>query len=210
MKIHEYSCSIHAACHRTDVDGETCVTHGSVWIGKSIQVSAELIAGASDSKWIKMMITDVMLSNVQKFCQLITDVNDSSGFFIRLSSLCHPFVNSFILKPRVASDRVMLTDAKLLQCFQLKQRDQRVKPRTPIAKVDASNVASHKPVYKWNWTHWTHAKRIQKSNNVKYCWKLFWILVKSLLPRPPVILAPRVVVAVRTAVALLAAQVVPK
>lgn len=65
-----------------------------------------------------------MFSNVQNLCQLITDVNDSSGFFIRLSSLCHPFVNSFILKPRVASDRVMLTDAKL-QCFQLKQRDQR-------------------------------------------------------------------------------------
>ena len=161
-----------------------------------------------------------MFSNVQNLCQLITDVNDSSGFFIRLSSLCHPFVNSFILKPRVASDRVMLTDAKL-QCFQLKQRDQREsilnrnesyvsEARTPIAKVDASNVASHKPVYKWNWTHWTHAKSIQKSNNVKYCWKLFWILVKSLLPRRPVILAPRVVVAVRTAVALLAAQVVPK
>ena len=67
---------IPAACHRTDVDGETCVTHGSVWIGKSIQVGAELIAGASECS-----------KNLQKMCQQFQDVQ------LMMSSVrCHPFV----------------------------------------------------------------------------------------------------------------------
>lgn len=37
------------ACYRTDIDGFPGVAHGSVWIGKSIQVCTEFVVGALTS-----------------------------------------------------------------------------------------------------------------------------------------------------------------